>query len=80
MQRRFWIVLLPICLVMTQTAVDSVQNGIAGIATSHLINRPTTPFWVGMIFCVGGVLAMYVWMGLLIRNALLLRKSSGQRY
>ncbi len=73
----FWMVLLPICILLTFTAIDDVQTGIAGIATSHLLNRPTTPFWFGMIFCVGVTVAMYTWLGFLIRNALHRRKSSG---
>ena len=77
-KENLWMVLLPCCIFLTQIAVDDVQTGIAGIATSHLLNRPTTPFWFGMIFCVGGTLAMYTWFGFLVRNALQLHKSSGE--
>ena len=78
MQKYFWVVLLTICLSMTNNAVDSVQNGIAGITASHVLHRPTTQFWGGMTFCVGGTVAMYVWLGIIIRNAFLRKTSTVQ--
>lgn len=76
MQKYFWMLLLPICLLMTNNAVDSVQTGIAGIAMSHILHRATTSFWIGMTVCIGGTVAMYVWLGITARNALRLRKAS----
>lgn len=76
MQKYFWVFLLGMCLLMTNTAVDEVQTGIAGIATSHILHRPTTPFWIGMTFCVSGAAAMYLWMGLVVRNVLRRQRTS----
>ncbi len=61
-KENLWIIALVGCAWMTPIAIDSVQTGIAGIASSHLLNRPTTPFWIGMTICVGGALAFYVWL------------------
>ncbi len=69
-KENLWMIVLAGCVLMTPTAIDSVQTGIAGIASSHLLNRPTTPFWIGMTVCVGGTLAFYVWLSVLVRDAL----------
>ena len=69
-----WMIVLGGCVVLTATAVDSVQTGIAGIISSHLLNRPTTPFWIGMTICVGGAFAFYVWLSVLILDVLRSKK------
>jgi len=76
-KENFWMVLLPCCVFLTLTAADDVKTGIAGIASSHLLNRPTTPFWFGMIFCVGVTFVMYILFAISVRSALRLRQSSG---
>jgi hypothetical protein len=76
-KEHLWMVLLPCCIFLTQTAVDDVKTGIAGIASSHLLNRPTTPFWFGMIFCVSATFVMYVLFAIAVRSALRLHQSSG---
>jgi hypothetical protein len=78
-EENLWIIVLAGCLLMTPTAIDSVQTGIAGIASSHLLNRPTTSFWIGMTACVGGTLAFYVWLGVLVRDALRAKKRLVER-
>ena len=75
MQKYFWLLLFAAYLLMTNNAVDSVQNGIAGIATSHILKRTTAQFWTGMTVCVGGTVAMYFWLGITVRNALRSRKT-----
>ena len=79
MQKYLWVFLLGMCLLMTSNAVDSVQTGIAGIATSHILHRSAAQFWTGMTFCVGGTVAMYIWLGIAARNALRLRKSLSEQ-
>jgi len=69
-KENLWIIALVGCAWMTPIAIDSVQTGIAGIASSHLLNRPTTPFWTGMTVCIGGALMFYVWLSILVRDAL----------
>ncbi len=73
-KENLWVIVLAGCVFLTSIAVDSVQTGIAGIASSHLLNRPTTPFWIGMTICVGGTLAFYVWLSVLIRDVLRSKK------
>jgi hypothetical protein len=63
MSRNSWLVAasfgLMMCLNATRTCVDSVENGIAGIASCHLLHRPATPFYLGMACCLACTLLAY---------------------
>ncbi len=76
-KENLWMVLLPCCIFLTQTAVDDVKTGVVGIASSHLLNRPLTPFWFGMIFCVSVIFVTYILFAISVRSALRLHQSSG---